>query len=101
MASKNVLVGAIEFGILVLQRVKILAHAGKTDNVMSCAAYQAAHFDNRSVSHVLSWFLFVADFGESLSQSGHSGQAIDMGFDLQMADVNGAYVGSKNFRVKV
>lgn len=66
MASENVLVGAVEFGISVWQRVKILAHAGKTDNVMSCVVYPAIHFDNRSVIYVLSWFLFVDDFGDCL-----------------------------------
>lgn len=66
MASKKVLVGAVEFGISVLQRVKILAHVGKTDNVMICAAYPAAHFDNRSVFYVLSWLLFAGDFVDCL-----------------------------------
>ena len=61
------MVGAVEFGIRVLECVEVLAQAGKTDDVESCAACPAAHFNYWSIFYVLNWIFFVDDFGNCLS----------------------------------
>lgn len=57
-----------------------------------------ARLDNNSADGIE----FAVEKGAVLvSQSESSSQALDIDFDLQMADVNGACLCSRNIRVKV